>query len=79
MILEEVRVFVEIDGLKRKLSQTLPTIGIGSGGAGDTAAAELRTCTILYMLASARRKRRGTELKTNLIIHGEDFLGVGLW
>jgi hypothetical protein len=79
MVLEEVGVFIEVDGLKRKLSQTLPAVSIGSGGAGDTAAAELRTCTILYMSASTYRKCSNMELKTNLIIHGEDLLGVGLW
>lgn len=52
MILEEVGVFVEVYSLKRKLSQALSAVGVGSGGAGDTAAAELGTCTILYMSAS---------------------------
>jgi hypothetical protein len=56
MVLEEVRVFVQVNGLKRKLAQTLPSVSVGSGGAGNTAAAEFRTCTILYMSASAWRK-----------------------
>lgn len=47
VVLEEVRVLVEIDGLERELPQTLATVGVGRGGGCDTTATELGSCAIL--------------------------------
>jgi hypothetical protein len=40
VVLEEVRILVEVDGLERELSETLSSVGIRRGLRGDTAAAE---------------------------------------
>jgi hypothetical protein len=47
VVLEEVRVLVEVNGLERELSETLSSVGIRRGLRGDTTAAELGTCAIL--------------------------------
>lgn len=51
VILEEVRVLVQVDGLERELAKTFATVGIGSRGRCDTSAAEFGTCAILYRSA----------------------------
>jgi len=52
MVLEEVRVLVEVDGLERELAETLSAVGVGSGLRGDTAAAKLGACAILWGVSS---------------------------
>jgi len=47
MVFEEIRIFVQIDGLERELPQSLTSICIGTGIRGDTAAAEFRASTVL--------------------------------
>jgi hypothetical protein len=49
VVLEKVRVLVEVDGLERELSETLSSVGIGRGLRGDTAAAKFRSCAILWL------------------------------
>jgi hypothetical protein len=47
VVLEEVRVLVEVDGLERELSETFSSVGVRRRLRGDTTAAELGTCAIL--------------------------------
>lgn len=47
MVFEEIRVFVQIDGLECELPQSLTSICIGTGIRSDTAAAEFRASTVL--------------------------------
>lgn len=47
MVLEEVWILVEVDGLQRELSKTLTTVCIGGGSGSYTAAAKLGTRAIL--------------------------------
>jgi hypothetical protein len=47
VVLEEVRIFVKIDGFERELAQSLATVGVGCGLGGDTAAAEFGACAVL--------------------------------
>jgi hypothetical protein len=51
MVLEEVRVFVEINRFQRKFSQTLSPVGIGSGRRSDTSTAKFRAGAILKVSA----------------------------
>lgn len=54
MILEEVRVFVEINGFQRQLPQTFSSIGIGSGLGGYTSTTKFTTGAILKIYVSDR-------------------------
>ena len=54
MILEEVRVFVEINGFQRKLPQTFSSIGIGGGLGGYTSTTKFTTRSILKIDVSDR-------------------------
>lgn len=47
MVLEEVRVLVEIDGLERKLAQPLATVSVGCGVRRNASATEFGACSIL--------------------------------
>jgi hypothetical protein len=47
MVLEEIRVLVEVDCFERKLAETLATVCVRGGLRGDTTAAELGACAIL--------------------------------
>jgi hypothetical protein len=47
MILENVRILVDIDGLERELSETLTAVCISRGLRGYTTSAELGACAIL--------------------------------
>jgi hypothetical protein len=49
VVLKEVRILVEVDGLECELPETLSSVGIGCGLRGDTAAAELGACPVLRM------------------------------
>ena len=66
MVLEEVWVLVEVDGLERKLAETFATVGIRSGSRGDTSATELGTCTILGALAVISQEKKNISY---LIVH----------
>lgn len=48
VVLEEVGVLVEIDGLESELSETLTAVGVGDRGRGDATAAKLGAGTVLY-------------------------------
>lgn len=50
MVLEDVRVFVEVDGLEREFAQSLSSVGVGCGLRCDTAASEFGASTILVGL-----------------------------
>lgn len=56
VVLEEVWVLVEVDGLERKLAESFTTVGIGRGRRCDTSAAELGACAVLRALAVCRNK-----------------------
>ena len=58
VILEEVRVFVEVDGFERELAETFAPVGIGGAGRGDAATAEFGPCPILWMLDAHLRRCR---------------------
>lgn len=47
MILEEIGIFIKVDGFKSQFSQALPTISIGGRLRCYTTASELRTCAVL--------------------------------
>ena len=47
MVLEEVRVFVEIDGFEGELAETLSSIGVGSGVGCYSSAAEFGAGSVL--------------------------------
>lgn len=49
MVLEEVWVFVEIDGFEGELAKALATVGVGGGCGGDTTAAELGASAVLVI------------------------------
>jgi hypothetical protein len=49
VVLEEVRVFVEVDGLEGEFTQALATVGVGCGLGGDAAAAELGAGAVLVI------------------------------
>jgi hypothetical protein len=72
VVLEEVRVLVEVDRLERELAETLSAVGICGRGWCDTAAAELGACAVLCRLANALV---GASKKTYLVIHGD----LSLW
>lgn len=48
MVLEEVRVFVEVDGFEREFSQTFTTVGICGRVGGYSPSSEFATCTVLW-------------------------------
>jgi hypothetical protein len=66
VVLEEVRVLVEVDGLERQLPETLPSVGICSRLRCDTAAAELGACTVLSLLTVGSNP---CAVRTYLIVH----------
>ena len=47
VVLEEVRIFVQVDGLKRKFPQSFPSVGVGTGVRSNTTTAKLGASTIL--------------------------------
>lgn len=47
VVLEEVGVLVQVDGLQRKLAQSLTSVCVGTGVRSDAAAAEFRASTVL--------------------------------
>jgi hypothetical protein len=49
VVLEKVRVFVEIDGFKGEFAQALATVGMGRFFGGDTTATELGPGAILII------------------------------
>lgn len=49
VVLEEVGVFVQVDGFQGELAQPLASVGVGGGGRGDTSAAELGACAVLIV------------------------------
>ena len=51
VVLEEVRVLVEVDGLERELAETLATVCVGCGLGGDTTAAELGARAVLLQVS----------------------------
>lgn len=59
VVLEEVGVFVEVDGLQRKLSETLASVGIARRLRCDTAAAELGAGAVLQFVSDSTLNDRG--------------------
>ena len=47
MVAEDVRVFVEVDGLERELAEAFAAVGVGGGVGGDAAAAEFGAGAVL--------------------------------
>ena len=47
VVLKEVRVFVQIDGLKGEFAESFAAVCVRCGVRGDAAAAELGTCAVL--------------------------------
>lgn len=66
VVLEEVRILVEVDGLERELAETLTAVGIRRGGRGDAAAAKLGAGAILSWLADRLESKLQ---RTYLVVH----------
>ena len=49
MVLEEIWIFVQVDGLEGELAETLAAVGVGCGLGGDAAAAEFGTGAVLVV------------------------------
>jgi hypothetical protein len=49
VVFEEVRVFVEVDGLEGEFAQSLSSVRIGCRGGRYTSTAELRTRAVLVI------------------------------
>jgi len=49
VVLEEVGIFVEVDGFEGEFAQTLAAVGVGGFFGGDTTAAELGSGAILVV------------------------------
>jgi hypothetical protein len=49
VVFEEVRIFVQIDGLERELAQTFSSVGVGRRGGSYASAAEFRTRAVLVI------------------------------
>lgn len=47
MVLEEVGVFVQVDGFEREFAQALASVGVRGGVRGDAAAAEFGARAVL--------------------------------
>lgn len=47
VVLEKVRIFIEIDRLEGEFAQTLTTVGVRCGVRCDTTATEFGTCAVL--------------------------------
>lgn len=65
VVLEEVGVLFEVDGLKGKLAEALTSVGVGGGGGGNASAAKLTPCTILCSLVSVCQGYKIGELPDN--------------
>jgi hypothetical protein len=52
VVLEEVGVLVEVDGLERELAQTFAAVGVGGRLRRDAAAAEFGACAVLRHVSS---------------------------
>ena len=50
MVLEEVRVFVEVDGFEGEFAQAFATVCVGCRVGGDSSAAEFGACSVLFSL-----------------------------
>lgn len=55
VILEEVRVFVEVDGFEGELAETFAAVGVGGAGRGDAAAAEFGPGSVLWVLDASEK------------------------
>ena len=69
VVLEEVRVFVEVDGFEGELAETFAPVGIRGAGRGDPAAAEFGPGPILWMLDPSEKVIVQWIVETYLIIH----------
>lgn len=69
MVLEEVRVFVEVDGFEGELAETFAPVGVGGAGRRDPAAAEFGSGPILWVLDASEKVMMQWIVETYLIIH----------
>ena len=61
VVLEEVRVLVEVDGFQRKLSKTFTSVCIGGRLGSDTSTTELASCSILVIHGGCERIEKNAD------------------
>lgn len=54
VVFEEVRVFVEVDGLQGEFTQTFTSVGVGGALGGDATTSELRAGAVLVIHCGVR-------------------------